>query len=63
VALLEKVWHWKWAIKLQKTQAIPSAPFLPCDCRSRCELSAVSVLRHNGLKSSGTVNYVEHSLL
>lgn len=39
-ALLEKAWHWRWAMRVLKTYSTFSSPSLLCVCDWGCELSA-----------------------
>lgn len=60
VTLLEKVYRWSWALKLQNTSGIPSAQFL-LGCRSRYKLSGIPLLYHHGL--SKTINKIKYFIL
>lgn len=46
--MLEKVHHWEWILRFQKTPVIPSAQSLTHGCGSTCELSDVPSLYHHG---------------
>jgi hypothetical protein len=50
VASLNEMYLWGWALRFQEsTSRTPSVLSLPPRCRSRCELSVVSLLVHHGL--------------